>query len=71
MRRTTAGPPADLPATLDLEDLKKQRLLEALRRTGGNQSEAGRRLGISRTSVWQQIKRFGIDVKAAGKAGSS
>ena len=43
-----------------LEEFKKQRLIEALERTGGNQSGAARILGISRTSVWNQIKRFGI-----------
>jgi transcriptional regulator with PAS, ATPase and Fis domain len=42
----------------DLNDIKKLRLIEALRASGGNQSEAARRLGISRTSVWSQMKRF-------------
>jgi two-component system, NtrC family, response regulator HydG len=43
-----------------LGEFKKQRLVEALRAAGGNQTEAARILGISRTSVWQQTKRFGI-----------
>jgi PAS domain S-box-containing protein len=52
------------PDPQNLEDLgaiKKQRLIEALKRAGGNQSEAARLLGISRTSVWHQIKRFEVD----------
>ena len=44
----------------DINDIKKGRLMDALIQSGGNQSEAARRLGISRTSVWSQIKRFGI-----------
>jgi len=44
-----------------IEDVKRRRLLEALRRSRGNQSETARLLGISRTSVWSQMKRFGID----------
>ena len=47
-------------ATESLDKIKKQRLIDALRRSNGNQSEAARILGISRTSVWGQIKRFNI-----------
>jgi len=48
-------------ASVSMEEIKKQRLVQALRETGGNQSEAARRLGISRTSVWNQMKRFQLD----------
>jgi PAS domain S-box-containing protein len=51
------------PTPAGLDELKRQRLVNALRETGGNQSEAARRLNISRTSVWSQIKRFGLDPK--------
>lgn len=51
-------PANNAPSSLDA--IKKERLLEALRQSGGNQSEAARRLGLSRTSVWNQMKRFGI-----------
>jgi two-component system response regulator HydG len=44
----------------NLDDLKKQRLIQALEASGGNQSAAARRLGISRTSVWNQIKRYNL-----------
>jgi PAS domain S-box-containing protein len=46
--------------TQTLEETKKQSLQNALRQSRGNQSEAARLLGISRTSVWQQMKRFGL-----------
>lgn len=49
-----------MSADQPIEEVKKQRLYHALRRARGNQSEAARMLGISRTSIWQQMKRFGI-----------
>ncbi len=48
---------------LDMKGIKRQRLISALVKSGGNQSRAAQLLGISRTSVWSQIRRFGIDVK--------
>ena len=45
-------------SAVSLDEFKKQRLVEALRDAGGNQSEAARRLGISRASVWNHMKRF-------------
>jgi PAS domain S-box-containing protein len=48
-----------------LEELKKERLIKALQEAGGNQSDAARRLGISRTSVWSQMKRFHLEGREA------
>ena len=45
------------------KEIKKRELLDALRRSGGNQSEAARILGISRVTVWKQIREYGIDLK--------
>jgi two-component system, NtrC family, response regulator HydG len=45
-----------------LDDIKKQRLIKALDAAAGNRSEAARILGISRTSVWNQMKRFGLSI---------
>lgn len=42
---------------------EKSTLLEALRKAGGNQSEAARLLGVSRVTVWHRMKRYGIDLK--------
>ncbi len=50
-----AAPPIDLDA------IKKQRLVQALESSKGNRSEAARLLGISRTSVWNQMKKYGIE----------
>jgi len=43
-----------------LDDVKRNRLIDALTRSGGNRSEAARLLGLSRTSVWKQIKKYNI-----------
>ena len=45
------------------DEMEKEALLRALRRAQGNQSEAGRLLGVSRVTVWKRIKKYGIDVK--------
>lgn len=52
--------PADV-ATKSLDEIKRERLVQALRDAEGNQSEAARILGISRTSVWSQMKRYGVE----------
>ena len=48
------------PAPVDLDAIKKQRLVQALESSNGNQSEAARILGLSRTSVWNQMKKYKI-----------
>lgn len=45
----------------DSDDRKT--LLEILRRTGGNKSEAARMLGISRVTLWKRLKATGIQVE--------
>jgi len=47
-------------SSVGLNEIKKQRLINALQQSGGNQSQAAHILGISRTSVWNQIKKYGI-----------
>jgi two-component system response regulator HydG len=42
---------------------EKAALMAALRQTGGNQSEAARLLGVSRVTIWNRMKRHGIDLK--------
>ena len=47
------------------KETKKARLIEALRQSRGNQSEAARILGGSRGTVWDRIREFEIDPKRA------
>ncbi|MBW1609394.1 MAG: sigma 54-interacting transcriptional regulator [Deltaproteobacteria bacterium] len=42
------------------EETKRKQLVEALEKSGGNQSEAARILGVSRITVWNWMKKFGI-----------
>jgi transcriptional regulator with PAS, ATPase and Fis domain len=42
------------------EEMKKKQLINALLKAKGNQSLAAEILGISRVTVWNQMKRFGI-----------
>lgn len=55
---------AAVPAAPDA-DTQKEALLAALRKSGGNQSEAARLLGVSRVTVWKRIKKYGVDLKRA------
>lgn len=45
------------------EEMKRRELIHALQLAGGNRSEAARILGVSRVTVWNRMKRFGVDVK--------
>jgi PAS domain S-box-containing protein len=47
----------------NLQEIEKQELLEILERTGGNQSRAAEILGVSRVTIWNRMKRYGIDSK--------
>ncbi len=47
-------------ANLDLREIERQELIEALEQTGGNQTHAARLLGVSRVTVWNRMKRHGI-----------
>lgn len=42
------------------DEMKKRQLIEALSKAKGNQSLAAEILGVSRVTVWNQMKRFGI-----------
>ncbi|SDB09576.1 PAS domain S-box-containing protein [Desulfonatronum thiosulfatophilum] len=69
--------PEHLPATLQApefqaatpvqgiaqEDDQKKQLIQALRQSGGNKSEAARILGINRVTVLNRMRKYGIDLK--------
>ena len=42
---------------------EKEALIQALRQSGGNQSQAARILGVNRVTVWNRMKKYGIDLK--------
>ncbi len=49
--------------TLRPSDSVRQKLIQTLKETGGNQSKAAAILGISRVTVWKHIKKYNIDLK--------
>ena len=42
---------------------EKEKLLDALKQTDGNQTKAAKILGVSRITVWKRIKKHGIQLK--------
>jgi len=55
------GSPNHLRQTGD--SAEKNELVRALRETGGNQTKAARLLGINRVTVWNRMKKYGIDIR--------
>ena len=56
------GGPVDLRDAL--RDYERTLIAEALRRTGGKQTEAAALLGLSPKNLWAKIKKHGMDPKA-------
>ena len=48
------------PEGVNLEDVERQLLVQALERAGGNQTQAGELLGINRDQVRYRIEKFGL-----------
>ncbi len=49
------------PGGVDLEQLERELLMEALRVAEGNRTEAGRLLGLSRHQIRNRLKKYGVD----------
>ena len=48
------------PEGVNLEDVERQLLVQALERSGGNQTHAGQLLRINRDQVRYRIEKFGL-----------
>jgi two-component system response regulator HydG len=46
--------------SLNRDEIQKCRLVNALKQTGGNQTQAARILDVSRITVWNRMKKYGI-----------
>jgi DNA-binding NtrC family response regulator len=55
-----AAAPALLPVALETEELLRRRTLEALETCRGNKSQAANRMGVSRSTFYEYLKRFGL-----------
>ena len=49
------------PEGVSLEEIEKSFLQQAMEQTGGNQSQAAKRLGLSRHAFLYRIEKYGID----------
>jgi two-component system response regulator HydG len=50
-----------------LLEMERQHILRMLKQTRGNRSEAARRLGIERKTLYKKALRLGIDLQATDK----
>ena len=58
-RRRRASHAVELPAAgLDLEEIEKSLVLQALERTGWNQTRAAKLLGLNRDQIHYRIEKF-------------
>ncbi len=53
----------DRPILAETDKSERRQLIEALQATGGNQSKAARLLGINRVTVWNRMRKYGINLK--------
>jgi PAS domain S-box-containing protein len=54
---------AAAPRLADTGNSQRQELIDALQASGGNQSQAARLLGVNRVTVWNRMRKYGIDLK--------
>jgi transcriptional regulator with GAF, ATPase, and Fis domain len=58
-----SGDPFELPASgVDLEALERSLVVQALRRSGGNQTKAAALLGLNRDQIRYRIEKFHLAV---------
>lgn len=56
--------PDPTPSPVDTaKEPNKQELINTLQKTRGNQSETARLLGVSRVTVWNRMKKYGISLE--------
>ena len=61
---TTSVPASLTPASLtSAEQAQRDELVAALRESGGNKSAVARRLGVTRVTVLNRMRKYGIDLR--------
>jgi transcriptional regulator of acetoin/glycerol metabolism len=48
------------PDARSLDDVTREHVMRALTRHDGNATAAAKQLGVSRTTLWRMLKRWGI-----------
>jgi two-component system response regulator HydG len=52
-----------MDGTHSLEDIEKEAIMAALKASNGNKAEAARRLGITRKTLHNKLKSYGLSPK--------
>ena len=65
--RVVAGTGPDRDA-MSLDAVTREHVLRVLARHGGNATAAAKQLGVSRTTLWRMLKRWGVERWTAGGA---
>jgi two-component system, NtrC family, response regulator HydG len=65
-RQMGAGGEPVQPLSVAREEAEKREIERALRHTDGQIGEAGKLLGVSRTTLWERMRRFGIETEGEG-----
>jgi DNA-binding NtrC family response regulator len=61
-RRLPAGEDASIQRLSAARDAAERQVIErALRKTNGQVQEAAKLLGVSRTTLWDRMRRYGVD----------
>jgi DNA-binding NtrC family response regulator len=58
---TGLGPVLDIEDFQTLEQIERRAILDALKRFGGNQTLAAKKLGISRSTFWRKMREHALD----------
>lgn len=66
----TKSAPPQTRKTFNREEIQRIELIEALEETEGNQSKAAELLGVTRVTVWNRMRRFGVQYKKKMEAGN-
>ena len=54
------GEPPPTRVARTAEEMERQRIVQALRQTGGRKGQAAELLGIDRSTLWRKMKTFGL-----------
>ncbi len=68
METIAAAPPLfspALPYNATMEEIEKQRIINALQQTDGHKGQAAKLLGLGRTTLWRKIKQYHIGEQKA------
>ncbi|HOP46165.1 MAG TPA: sigma 54-interacting transcriptional regulator [Desulfobacteraceae bacterium] len=60
-------PASSAPKPIQKKKITRERLIENLKQCGWNKAEAGRRMNLSRTSIWKYMKKWDIPLNESAE----